>query len=61
MMVILKVGRSPGWDLGHHEELRNGSDSKIHIWESHFRVSEKFGICPVSFWESSRRITMGHQ
>ena len=34
-------------DPGHHEEVRNGPENKIHIREVDFQVSEKFGIFPV--------------
>ena len=37
-----KVVRSLGWDPGHHEELRNGPEIKIHIRQVGFRVPEKF-------------------
>ena len=60
-MVRPKIVWSIEWDPGHHEELRNGPENKIHIWESPFRVSKKFGIFPVSYWGSSRMFWRGHQ
>ena len=54
------VVRSLGLDLGHHEEVRNGPENKIHIREVDFRVAEKFGIFPVSYRESSRRFWGSH-
>ena len=43
------------WDPGHHEEVRNSPENKIHIWEVKFRVPEKFGNFPVSYREVSGR------
>jgi hypothetical protein len=48
-------------DLGHHEDLWNGSENKIHIWESIFWVPEKFGIFRVSYRRSSRRFQRSHR
>ena len=55
-----KVVRSPGWDPGYHEELRNGPEVKIYIWEVIFRVPEKFGNFPVLYREGSRRFRGFH-
>ena len=48
---VPKVVRSPGYDLGHDEESRNGRDIKIdilddYIWtlEVFWVVSEKTGV-----------------
>ena len=35
------VVRSLGWDPGHHEEVRNSPENKIHIREVLFQGSEK--------------------
>lgn len=53
------VVRSLGWDPGHHEEVRNSPENKIHIREVIFRVSEKFEIFPVSYREGSRKFLEG--
>ena len=37
-----KIVWSPGWDPGHHEELQNSPDVKIHIWKVVIGVMEKF-------------------
>jgi hypothetical protein len=42
-----KVVRSLGWDPGYHEELRNGPEVKIYIWEVIFWVPEKVRVFPV--------------
>ena len=52
--------RSPGWDPGRHEEVRNGPENKIHIWKVKIRVSGKFWIFPVSYRETSRRFWGSH-
>jgi hypothetical protein len=41
-MVGPKIFQILGLNLGHHEEFQNGSENKIHIRESSFRVLEKF-------------------
>ena len=46
-----KFVRSLGRDPGHHEEVQNGPENKIHIREVDFWVSEKFGIFPVVDWK----------
>lgn len=49
MRWIPNVVRSLGWDPGHHEEVRNSPENKIHIWEVIFRVTRKvqdFHIVP---------------
>jgi hypothetical protein len=43
---------SLGWDPGHHEEVRNGPENKIHIMEVIFRGS---GKVPVFLTGVSRR------
>ena len=48
--------RSLGWDPGHHEEVQNSPENKIHIWEVIFRVPEKSRILR----ESSRRFWKVH-
>ena len=56
------IVRSLGWDPGHHEEIWNSPENKIHIREVIFRVSEKFGNfpCPTGgFLEGSRGATCG--
>ena len=57
-----KVVRSPGWDPGHHEELRNGPEVKIYIWEVIFWVPEKvrfFRYCTGKVLEGSGGSTVG--
>ncbi len=49
------VVRSLGWDPGHHEEVRNGPENKIHIRKVIFRVSEKFRNFSVLYRRVSRR------
>ena len=44
--------RSPGWDPGCHEEVRNGPENKIHIWEVKMRVTGKVRDFPVLYRES---------
>ena len=41
--------RSLGWDPGHHEEVRNGPENKIHIREVIFQGSEKVSVFDRSF------------
>ena len=41
--------QSLGWDPGHHEELWNGLEIKIRIWEVDFGVPEKFRNFPASY------------
>ena len=55
-----KVVRILGWDLGHHEELRNGPEVKIYIWEVIFRVPKKFGNFLIKYREGSRRFRGFH-
>ena len=55
-MESLKVIRSPEWDPGHHEELRNGLEVKIYIWEVIFWAPEKvrfFQYCTGKVLEGS--------
>ena len=54
MLARPKVVRSPGWDPGHHEELRNGPEVKIYIWKVVFGVPEKVSIFSVLYREASR-------
>jgi hypothetical protein len=58
-MVSPKVVQIPVWDLGHHEELRNGPEVKIYIWEVIFWVPEKVRFFPVLYREGSRRFRSG--
>ena len=58
-MESLKVVRSPGWDPGHHEELRNGPEVKIHIWKVVIGVPKKVRVFSVLYWEGSRRFQSG--
>ena len=37
---VPKVVRSPGYDLGHDEESRNGRDIKIDILDGYIRTPE---------------------
>ena len=41
MSWSLNIVRSLRGDPRHQEELRNGLEVKIHIWQSDFRISEK--------------------
>ena len=64
-----KVVRSPGWDLRHHEELRNGPEVKIYIWKvvvgvpiksvffrySTGKVLEGFGVGPTCMGDPHER------
>ena len=49
MLARPKVVQSPGWDPGHHEELRNGPEVKIYIWKVVFGVSKKVWFFPVLY------------
>jgi hypothetical protein len=55
------IVRSLGWDLGHHEEIQNGPENKIHIRKVIFRGSEKFGNFLVEDWRVSRMFRRGHR
>jgi hypothetical protein len=46
---------SLGWDPGHHGEVQNGPENKIHIREVNFWGSEKVQDFPVKDREGSRR------
>src|SRR3954468_20550706 len=52
------VVRSLGWDLGYHEEIRNGPENKIHIRKVQFRSS---GMVSVFSSECSRRVYKYHR
>ena len=54
-----KVVRSPGWDPGHHEELWNSPEVKIHIWKVVIGVPEKVRVFSVLYREGSRRFRSG--
>ena len=56
-----KVVRSPGWDPGYHEELWNGPEVNIYIWEVIFWVSEKVRVFSVLYREGSRRFRGFHR
>ena len=58
-MESMKVVHSPGWDPGHHEELWNGPEVKIHIWKVVIRVPEKVRVFSVLYQEGSRRFRSG--
>ena len=43
------VVQSPRWDPECHEELRNGPEVKIYIWEVLFLLPEKFRVFPMLY------------
>ena len=53
MLARPKVVRSPGWDPGHHEELRKWSGGKDLYMESGFQGSGKSSVFSVLYREAS--------
>ena len=58
-MESMKVVRSPGWDPGYHEELQNGLEVKIYIWEVIFWVPEKVQFFSVLYREGHWKVPEG--